>query len=337
MTVHQSILASIEAEMQVVAENEYAAVSRRLWAPLVMQVRKTSGRRAILAWLLSTAKIRDAGEVLGSFVPREAFTTLTEVPIRFATGALQMHEREVNDLNGGDGEGLDIAVEWAEHIAGAIAYHPQEQAARVLKLGHLAGDAGGFTGYDGLPLFHAAHPLHPYRPELGTFSNLLVAPIDVGVTFDVALGNLGTVYSAIGSIKMPHGESLRGLRPRALLVPPKLFPRAQQLTTAMGLVSAAGAPGMSSENPLGVVAPVLAPELAGFESETTYFVVAEQVSSSSLGGIIYVEREPFRIQYYGGARQSLEQARAAKVEWQVHGRNAIATGHPFMIFKVTAS
>ena len=77
-------------------------------------------------------------------------------------------------------------------------------------------------------------------------------------------------------------------------------------------------------------------ELAGFESDTTFFVVAKQKQASALGAIVYQEREPFQMVNHGPMTDS-ELSRKQSFEWHVHGRNAVAAGHPYLIFKCKGS
>ena len=87
---------------------------------------------------------------------------------------------------------------------------------------------------------------------------------------------------------------------------------------------------------LGYGQPVKVPELAGFESDTTYFVVAEGVAPTEIGPIVYQNREPFRMDSYGPMTEA-ELGKRQEFEWQMHGRNVAAAGHPFLIFKVQAT
>jgi hypothetical protein len=86
----------------------------------------------------------------------------------------------------------------------------------------------------------------------------------------------------------------------------------------------------------GNVTAVQAGELSGFETETTYFVVVDQVEASQLGALVYLEREPFGITYYG-PDSSAELSRTRVLEWHARGRNKMAAGHPYLLFKVTAA
>jgi hypothetical protein len=118
-----------------------------------------------------------------------------------------------------------------------------------------------------------------------------------------------------------------------------------QLTNAKFIAQAAASGGGAADvealiAALGYGEPVLVDELAGFESSTTYFVIAEAVTSSQLGGLVYIEREPFTIRYYtgrgGGNGVDAILDRIDELEWHTSGRNAVGYGHPYTVFKVTA-
>lgn len=341
MTIFQEYLAGVEDSMQALSENEYRGTTRRLWAPLVLAYRETQGRTAFLNWLLTTAKLRDAGQG-GTSTFESMAAVFSEVEVSTSKASLQLKRSEFEDAMAGVGkDGINVAQEWAEQVGGAIAYWPQERAGEILRRGHLAESAGGFTAYDGKPFFASDHPVNPFALEHGTYSNIVAnKPIDPSVTLDVAKANFADVCSHLGAIKMPHGESFRALRPRAILAPPKLATRAREVG---GLAAVPVLPAdativdvADAANMAGFQLGVSVPELSGFEDETTYFVACEQVGSSELGAIVHLEREPYAIQYHG-RETSAELSRRDLIEWHVTGRNKIAPGHPFLLVKVTGT
>jgi hypothetical protein len=232
-----------------------------------------------------------------------------------------------------------------------MAYWPQKQIAALL--------ANGETGtcYDTHPFFYAAHPLNPFRTSVGTYSNIFsgtsgtagafaAAPIDTSVTVDAAVNNIGRVYAAIRSIKMPNGVTPRFLKPSQLLVPSELVTRAQQITKAKYIAQAAGSAGGGGADISAIISkwgfdePLEVQEFSGVDP-TTYYVVAREAATSELGAMVYLNREPFRITYYtgqgGGTGVDAILDRAKKLEWHCWGRNAVGYGHPFMLFKVKAA
>ena len=64
------------------------------------------------------------------------------------------------------------------------------------------------------------------------------------------------------------------------------------------------------------------------------------VGNRQLGGLVYVEREPFHVTYYtgegGGTGVSVDLDRTDTLEWHIKGRNVADYGHPYLIFKCTA-
>jgi hypothetical protein len=65
-------------------------------------------------------------------------------------------------------------------------------------------------------------------------------------------------------------------------------------------------------------------------------VGTQAISQSQLGAIVYTEREPFAINYYGIPDQ-VTLGRAQELEWQCQGRNRVSPGHPYGLIKVKAA
>src|SRR5690606_32940653 len=85
---------------------------------------------------------------------------------------------------------------------------------------------------------------------------------------------------------------------------------------------------------MGFGEPIEAPELASAfgGSDTTFYLLAENITSSEYGAVAYVDREPFTVNYHGPMTDN-ELARVREFEWHVEGRNVAAPGHPFLIFR----
>lgn len=331
-------LVDLETRMQVITEREYARLTQNLWWQLITKVRPSTGRKDIITWLLSTAQIKDQGKG-GNIAFDDLVSTYTEIENKFAGAGLLLQRAQLEDTDGG---GMDLAGQWSSDIGAYMAYWPQKRATHFLKNGHTAAE---YTGYDGKAFFATDHPLNPFNVGLGTYKNLFTGgdacDISVAVTAEVALQNLSKLRALIAGIKMPNGEDPRFLRPKAILCPPKLYPRAVQLTSAKFIAQAATGGAASGDiegliKALGYATPIECDELDGFESDTTYFVVCEQLSSSQLGAFIYVEREAFRINYYG-TQDEAELNRKQELEWHAIGRNVGAPGHPYLLFKVKAA
>jgi phage major head subunit gpT-like protein len=326
----------LESRMQVITEREYTRLTTNLWWQKVAKPKPSSSRRELITWLLSTAMIHDQGDG-GNIRFDDIVSSFTELENKDSGAGLKLRKQQLEDL---DGNGPDLAAQWSADIGAYMSYWPQKQVVTLLKNGH---DVAKVKGYDGKAFFATDHPFNPYRTGLGSFPNLLTggdaAPIDDSVALDVAFANLGKVFAKIASVKMPNGEDPRFLRPAAILASPRLFPRVVQLMTAK-FIAPASAGGASDVDGLikllGYATPIMADELAGFEDDKTYFVVVEQLATSALGGIVYSDREPYSIAYYG-PQTDAELSRSQQFEWHCHGRNAAAPGHPFLIFKVKAT
>jgi len=225
------------------------------------------------------------------------------------------------------------------------------------------------------------HPYNPFRPTLGGYQNWLhgaasgsyigAQAIDDSVSPDVALVNLAKVISFIAGVKMPNGVDPRFLTPSFILAPPRMAPRLRQLTDAKFLAQAAsGGAGSGDVKALiegwGLGTPLIAQELgANFSytfnmpfqvvstgdttflpetvtgSDTSWYVVCEEMRTTQLGGLLLVQRKPFKVNYYtgdsGGTAMTAELDRANKFEYHVQGRMAAQFGHPYTIFRVDAS
>ena len=231
-----------------------------------------------------------------------------------------------------------------------MSYWPQKQVASLLKNGHTA----NVVSYDKVPFFAANHPINPFQSQFGTYRNVFTGaapgggdpypgacPVDVSVNVDTALDNLGKIFAYFASIKMPNGEDPRFLRPDTILCAPRLFPRLVQLTDAKFIAQAAGSGAASADvaaliKALGYATPVMCDELAGFENDTTFFIAAKNIGASQLGGVIFTEREAYKINYYGTVDQAVL-SRAQELEWHCQGRNVVSPGHPYLLFKCKGS
>lgn len=352
-------LFDFESNMRVITENEYAKFSSNLWWSKFMKTRPSSSKRELVTWLLSTAKIEDLEEIGGKMVFEDIVSKYTEYENRNAGAGLKLKRQQLEDLDGG---GLDIAAKWSSDIGAYMGYWPQKQLVNLIK----NGETSGFNAYDGATFFNKAHLINPADSSVGTFANVFTGaanstpatdpndalypgacPIDDSVTVDVALTNLSKVVSYIRSIRMPNGEDPRFLRPVSILAPPRMQQRVVQLTNAKFIAQAATGGGAASADvemliqSFGFVEPTIADELSGFESNTTWFLACEELSSSQLGGFVYVDREPFRITYYtgsgGGTGVDAFLDRADELEWHCKGRNVAGYGHPYLFFKIKAS
>jgi hypothetical protein len=339
--VTPSFVFDLESRMRHIQVNDMArlmAAENQWWDTCTKRL-TTGARKDVITWILETASLQDIGKMGGNL----SFDDMTVLEYEYEVGAagkgLKLRRQQFEDL---DGNGVNLAMAWVRQMTAQAAYWPQKQITALLK----AGETG--TAYDSSNFFSATHPLNPFDSSVGTYSNLFTSvPIDAGVSADVALTNLSTVFANIASIKLPNGQDPRFLRPGAIICSPKLFPRLAQLTNAKFIASVAGAAvgGGSSDvealiSALGYGTPTMAAEFAGWESDTTYFVVAKQEDADQLGSLVYVDREPFSIRYYtgrgGGTGTDAVLDRADTLEWHQTGRNTAQYGHPYLLFKCKA-
>lgn len=193
--------------------------------------------------------------------------------------------------------------------------------------------------------------------------------IDDSVTVDLALINLGKAIAYIQSLKMPNGVDPRFLSPAYLICPPRMAPRVRQLTTAKIVAQMANGSGGGGADVDMLIRgwelgePVVAPELAASTnysfkmpfvdangndtflaessikgSDTTYYIVCQEMQTTRLGGLLLIQRKPFKVNYYtgdaGGTGQTEVLDRMNEFEYHVQGRMAPAFGHPYSIFRV---
>jgi phage major head subunit gpT-like protein len=355
-----TFLFDFESEMQRITENEFVRLqaSENLWWREVTKVRTTGKKREIIAWLLSTAQIRDQG-LGGNINFDDMAATFQEYDIRNSGEGLVLKRDQVED---NDGNGFDFAAEWSQQMGAQMAYWPQKKMTSLL----LNGTAATSLAYDNVSYFTGnatKHPFNQFRPSSGGFANLLTGaasspypgalPIDESVSVDVALLNLQKAIAYIASIKMPNGVDPRFLRARRLMVPPRLVARAQQLTNARYIAQPTNGNNGGGSGDIeavisnwGFLQPLEVQELAGAtyangaDPDKTWFLATESVSTTQLGALVYVDREPFRITYYtgqgGGTGVDAVLDRARELEWHVQGRNVGGYGHPYGLFMVMA-
>src|SRR5579884_884708 len=354
-----SFLFDFESEMQVITEAEFArmTLSTNMWWQKVTRKRSTGKKREILSWLLSTAQIRSTGKG-GNLHFADMAAKYQEYDILNAGEGLKLTRDQVED---NDGNGFDFAAEWSAQMGAYMAYWPQKSVATLI----LGGEGTTFgAAYDGLPFFSgigAPHPVNPFKTSAGSYANLFTGassglypgalPIDTSVSVDQAVANLQAAIAYIASIKMPNGVDPRFLKPKYLMVPPSLTARAQQLTNAryIAQLAAAGvaAGGSGDVEALiknwGLGEPIEVMEFATSTASdaTSWYLATEQIEQTQLGGLVYVDREPFKITYYtgagGGTGVDAILDRARELEWHVQGRNVAGYGHPYALFKAKAT
>lgn len=186
-------------------------------------------------------------------------------------------------------------------------------------------------------------------------------------TIETALTNLGKAIAYVSTAKMPNGVDPRFLTPKYLIAPPRMIPRVRQLMAAKYIAQTAGSGGGSGDvdaviRGWGLGEPVFAQELGASVtypsaqmsfvttggqvktmaeslqgSDTTWYLVCEENATSNLGGLLFLQRKPFKVNYYtgdaGGTAMSAELDRANEFEYHVQGRMSVGYGHPYSIFR----
>ncbi len=348
-------LMDFESRMTRIVENDYARLSENLWWTSVAKQRASTSRRELISWMLSTAQIVPLGGVGGEMQYSDLASRVMEYENTYSGQGLKLTRAQFEDT---DGDGLELGAEWASQIGSQSAYWPQKQIAQMLK----DGETG--TAYDSSNFFATGHVLNPFRASLGTYANLFTGTagagganandpfkadypgavvLDDSVAVDVALQNLSRAIAYIRSIRMSNGDDPRMLKPTMLVAGPRMQARITQLTNAKFIAQAASSGGGSGDvealiSSFGFTKPIIADELAGYESGKTAFLICEQITASQLGALMYVQREPYKVvQYTGDGGQNVDLARTNELEWQCRGRNVSVYGHPFLAFKLKAT
>lgn len=337
-------LLDLESRMRRIQSRAYdRLLSNLVWTRFAKQSTMT-GRREILTWLLDTARIDYVNELGGETEFDTLVMQTTEIESKSATGGLKLNRNQLDDHDGG---GVQLAAEWSRGIGQYAAYWPQKQVFKALREGEST------SAYDGSNFFATDHPVNPFDSSAGTYANIFTGPasgsypgalpIDDSVTVDVALENLGKAVAYIASIPMPNGEDPRHLRVEGIAGPPRMMNRLVQLTNAQIIAQAAASGGGSANiesvvKHLGFTQPMQVDEFgAAFGGEDdSYYLLARDIGSDELGGVVYSEREPFSVIYHGTMTDA-QLARANQLQWVTRGRNVVTMGHPFLIFKGKAS
>lgn len=347
MQITPEFLFDLESNMRVISSREYQRLLENLWYPRVMKMIPSLAKKERLSWLLQTAKIErpNASHGGGQQIFEDLVMQTTEYENENAVAGLELKKEQLEDL---DGNGVQIASEWSIQVGAQAAYWPQKTLAAAIR-------ANGNT-YDQLPMFSpigSPHLVNPFNVSAGSFANDFTGaasgiypgavPVDSSVTVDVALDNLNLVKAYVSSIVMPNGEDPRFLKINAILHPPALTSRMQQLTKAQFIAQAA-ATGGGSGDVQAVIAnqgfgdPIEAPELGSAfgGSDTTYYVLAQEITANELGAFLYLDREAFSVLFHGPVT-SAELARMRKLQWTLEGRNTCQPGHPYLMFRCQGS
>ena len=353
--INPSFVFSLEQNMRVL--QEAAAESKRLlsnlWWTKVARVVPSKAGREVLNWVLNTAVLENTGvDPTPNYRDMQIMNT-AYVP-QYITAALKLQRAQFEDLDGG---GVDIASDWATQMGAQAVYFPQKTTAATI----LTGESG--ICYDGLAYFANNHPINPKDSSKGTFANLFTGAVAstpatdpndafypgalnvATATYETIFAGLQNIFSYIAAQKMQNGIDPRMLRPAALLCPSALYPKMNAVlssqfiaaTAAGGTASAGGAMSIEGQmQKLGYGEVIHAPE---FDSDpTSFYLAVEQMTTSQLGSIVYVDREPVGIRYYTGQDgANVTLGRTDELEWIARGRAVGGFGHPYLLYKIKAS
>lgn len=329
MLITPTFLSSLETNMSVIANDTYKNLLSEIWWTQIAKQKTSTALKEVVIFSLEAAKLHPGG-VQGGFKDFDVLRFLqSSVVNSYQQSGFELTEAELSDT---DAAGVDAAAQWAREITVVAAYQPQKTLAEMMIANPLT--------YDGLSFFNTGHFVNGSDSSNGTYSNSFAAlPIDTSVTLDVAATNLNTAIARIrGTFLTPTGYP-RNLRVRALLVPPALAMRAQQLTQARFIPGAAASGGGTADfSPVianwGLGIPTVAPEIgASFSggSDTTYYIVTELLGE--MGAFQYFNRQPYSMLMHDKMTDA-ELDRADKLQWIFKGRNSMLPMHPFGLVRV---
>ena len=322
--VTPQFIVDFETTIHATLESAWNDTAADLQWDKIMRVIPSAGRVQLLVWLLDAAGIQLEGQ--GGNRRFEDMAAQTHRVVNENSGSgLQLTTNELEDgvilLGKGDGGGtemaiLDYAGQWARGQGSSAAYWPEERLWALVRAGETK------KGYDGQNFFSTTHPVHPYRPLYGNYSNLREG--------NLTPAQFAAAWASIRQIKGANGKN-RKLRPRKLIVPSAGKFAALQLFTAKFL---AGPNGGSTDNILtawGIDEIIEVPEL---EDDRAWYLVCDVPNETGLAAFVYTDRKPYQMNSYTDV-SDVDLGRKDGFEWHFKGRNGIAYGHPFLIHKFT--
>ncbi len=332
--ISPTFMADLESEMRTISEEAYNRLLDKIWWDHVARVLPSGSKRERLNWFLDTATIQRPNARHGGGQQRfeDLVIKTTEFEAENANAALTLKKEQLDDL---DGNGINLAGNWARAMAKQAVYWAQKQVAKVIKENPV--------GYDEKTLFAPDHPVNPFNVAAGTYANTFACNV-MTVPVDAAVENLSDVLAQIATIPMPNGEDPRNIEISGILHPPAMTARFRQITDAKMIAQTSSGGGGGSANVEAVIqyfgfgTPIEAPELAARYggSDNTFYLLARDITADEMGGIVYVDREPFEILYHG-PMDDAELARKRTFQWTTEGRNVAAPGHPYLIYRCTQS
>lgn len=349
-------VSDLKTRVQSIANEDYQRLTQDIWWNKIATTIPSTTKKEVLSWLLSTGTLEEVAHDGGEVAYDTLMRAQTSFENKFVRKGLKVKYEEFEDLDGGavmlsggklaGRAGFDAISKWTRDVTAHAAYWPQQKLAEAI--------IANPTAYDAKAFFAADHPVNPLDASFGTFANDFTGaasgaypgalPIDSSVTVEVALANLAKAIAYVrGFIKMPNGVLLRKLRVTGIMVPPELAARVTQLTQAKFIAQSAATGALSGDieavvSYLNLGMPIIADELGAAMggSATTYYLIVQELSSPQMGAFVYSNRESVAITYVGPETDA-ELARARELQWIAQGRNAVAPGHPFQLFRCRAA
>lgn len=354
--------------------------SKNSWWNKVLRTIDIEGKSERVTWLLSTAFIEPVGPSgSGAISFEDLVTQSVEYPVLRHGKGIKVQRDQVEDLNG-TGLNI-LAEWSQQIGSDMAYYPQRLGAQLILNGNATDGTANAYDGVPFFTDLSNPHLNNPFKSSSGSYANWLhgassgtypgALPIDESVTVDVALQNVGKAISYVASLKMPNGIDPRFLTPAYVMAPPRLAPRLRELTHAKIIAQAAASGGGGADvealiTGWGLGEPVIAQEFAAsttynFQvatanpttgtlstkaatasgSDTDWYLVCQEMSTTQLGGLLHVMRKPFKVTYYsgdsGGTGLDAILDRANELEYHCQGRMSVQYGHPYSIFKISAS
>lgn len=376
-----SFLFEIERRMRNITETEYVRrlSAQNIWWNKIVRPMPIEGRTERITWLLDTAMIEPVGPSgVGEMTFENMVALSTEYPSFKHRKGIEAQRDQIEDL---DGTGIQILSKWSENIGNEVAYYPQRLSSQLILNGaNTDGSANAYDGVPFFADNSNKHPNNPYNLSAGSYANWChgsssgtypgALPIDNSVTTDVAFNNYAKALAFIQTLRMPNGVDPRFLTPMYVMGSQALALRLTQLTDAKYIAQAAASGGGAADvsyfvKRFGLGEPIIAQELGAATSynmtmpfmaangqptflnetatgsDTTWYIVCQEMQTTQLGGLLYITRKNFKVNYYtgdtGGTAQSEHLNRMDKLEYHVSGRVAPGYGHPYTIFRFDAS
>lgn len=323
-----SVVRRVDSNLQTVVSSAWARRNQNQWWRRVVRTRPSSTGIEHIQWLLETAKLRKQGNG-GRNVYGDRMAVNFSIENEQIGDSLILTANEMLDALGSQnntGNALDYAAQWGREVGNQGAYWPQLSAAQFLT------GSTSVTSYDGLSFFNEAHWVNAATKAGSTFANVFY-----GVPFNTQ--NYAAIGSYIETIPGPDGIP-RKVKPRiALFGSDNRFnamqafdARSTSFTDPNNASQGAAADNMT-RTLYDTEAPVVDADLTMTgQDRGTWWIAGELMEDDQLAGMIFQEREPFRLNSYTEFTD-VQLAHADSYEWKFKGRNKFSAGHPFLLFK----